>query len=88
MIAPDKKAAADERLNHLLKDLAAVIYKVTGLGSTIGQVAGLLEHTDVGDGVLCPELAIEALAKSVYTAGDQAYDIIVKIEEHLEGGAS
>lgn len=72
-------------INDLLKDLCTVIYSITGLGSTIGQLTEFLTPTDVKEDTLCPELALSALAKSVYSAGDEAYTIVTKIREQLEG---
>lgn len=71
-----------------LKDLYAVIYLITGLGSTIGQMAEFIPQTDVGADTICPELAIAALAKGVYSAGDEAYEIVTKIHEHLDKTAT
>ena len=82
-LAPSKKS-----VDELLSNLFNVIYSITGAGATVGQLAELLEKTEIGKDVLCPELAIASLGNNIYSLGNQAYEIADQIRDLVEGGAS
>lgn len=81
-LAPSKK-----RVDELLSSLFNVIYSITGAGATVSQLAEHLKKTEIGKDVLCPEVAIAALGKNIYSLGDQAYEIADQIRNLIEGGA-
>ena len=82
----DNQIRPVETIDALFEQLFDVIYAITGASATIDVLSKMLDRTDVGKGILCPEIAITAVARTVYDSGDKAFDLISAIRDRVEGG--